>query len=225
MWRLSWAINSQLDNILPLNCSNVSAILVDLCLVCIKLAQFNAFCCWVEHVRFRNVTNKQSTNSSFIALLQSQPATTVAIAMEMHLREGSLTAMKFLQTPNSLRQIAIMHVCSSFQHRFVWCSALCFWHVKFYHIWLNSIFCICYMMQKRSEAKARSKFLQHETFPSVLSAAVAAAFNTWEIYFQEGLICVFSWIHIALPHNQDTNSKMKMENGFQNDKKMRATSS
>lgn len=28
-------------------------------------------------------------------------------------------------------------------------GALCFWHVKFYHIWQHSIFCICFIMQKK----------------------------------------------------------------------------
>lgn len=108
----------------------------------------------------------------------------------------------------------------------VWCSALCFWHVKFYHIWQNSTFCICFIMQKKKKEEATTKERRRRVYhgSDVIRKAspkserwkwkkekrkifilpteecfkcCCCVFNTWEIYFRVGLISVFPWIHIT----------------------------
>lgn len=90
-------------------CSNVAAaILIDLCLVCIKLAQFNAFLLLsVENERFWDVTNKQSTNGSIVVALLRMVIENGNVEL-LHFRSNG--AQRILQRSGFLRQSAIMHV-------------------------------------------------------------------------------------------------------------------
>lgn len=160
--KTSMPINShQPDNILPLKCSNAPNHFIDLCLVRIKLAQFNAFYCW-ERKSFFGVsqTNNQRTAATLHCLK----------CIDFNCRGfgcSSFTSSSFL--PETLRTFFFLAEvfasnCNNacFEQRFVWCSALCFWHVKFYHIWHNSISCICFIMQKR-KSLSRSDVIRKRT--------------------------------------------------------------
>lgn len=82
----------------------------------------------------------------------------------------------------------------------VWCSALCFWHVKFYHIWHNSTFCICFIMQKKRvyhgrmllESEPRRENVPNRRRIFILFSSVAAVFSTLEKFISKRVLSVFS---------------------------------
>lgn len=90
-------------------CSNVAAAIhIDLCLVCIKLAQFNAFLLLsVENEQFWDVTNKQSTSGSIVVALLRMVIDNESVELLQFRSNG---ARRIFQRSGFLRQSAIMHV-------------------------------------------------------------------------------------------------------------------
>lgn len=158
---------------------------------------------FAEKVFLQCFTNKQSANSSFVTILHCQSFSTKKI----------FVVKLYLPLQIHFRFIEILasncnNACFE-QHslRFVWCSALCFWHVKFYHIWHNSIFCICFIMQKtrrirRRKSLSRSDVIRGRTerTENVLiqerkisfSSVAAAVFSTLEKIISKRGLSLFS---------------------------------
>lgn len=152
---------SPTDNILPLKCSNAANHFIDLCLVRIKLAQFNAFYCW-EGKSFLSVS--QTNNQRAAATLHCFKAIDFNSRDAAHWSWKTLLIWYVFNKSYSYIVEIFASNCNNacLEQRFVWCSALCFWHVKFYHIWHNSIFCICFIMQKK-ESLSRSDVIRKRT--------------------------------------------------------------
>lgn len=123
---------------------------IDLRLVCIKLAQFNAFCWWKARQRRKLQTHNQPCNQLTAATIRYFNArdyikgrVSFILSIAGHVLGAVLAIEVFGSNCNN--------ACLEHLPRFasVWCYALCFWHVKFYHIWHNSIFCILLYHAKR----------------------------------------------------------------------------
>lgn len=204
--KTSMPINShQPDNILPLKCSNAPNHFIDLCLVRIKLAQFNAFYCW-ERKSFFGVS--QTNNQRTAATLHCFKCT------DFNCRDfgcSSFTSSSFLpetlrtfsSSLRSLHQIAIMHVLSSALCDAPHCVSGTLNFITFGTIPFLAFALSCKKervyhgrMLLENEPKRENVSNRRRIFISKCSCCV---FNTWKIYFQEGLICVFPWIHITTP--------------------------
>lgn len=221
-------------------CSNVAAAIhIDLCLVCIKLAQFNAFLLLsVENERFRVVTNKQSTNGSIVVALLRMVIETGNVEL-LQLRSSG--ARRILQRSGFLRQSAIMHVWSSFVcSQWVHCVSgtlnfITFGNIPFFAFALSCkkkketrakswVYHGRMLLEGNQSARNRRKFSFQQWSEECFKWSCCCVFNTWEIYLREGLICVFPWIHIISPPQQPASqpspsaTKKKAENSKMNNK-------
>lgn len=98
----------------------------------------------------------------------------------------------------------------------VWSSALCFWHVEFYHIWQNSTFCIFVLSREKKAKRAELVGVYHSRMllernrkrkrekcyrigwkfhfhrENVSSVAAAIVFSTLEKFISKWVLSVFS---------------------------------